>query len=161
MDVITDHVCKDMNPLVLVPCRKKFFFFYQKNFFYLKKARIEQIPRVPGSDWRDLPNKEIILKDGTLAPKLIYTHQDIKNGRSRYKIFFSLFFFFFKLKKSSGALRGVCSCAEGDTCRKEDIQGHTLIPWCLPHTGNRHNNWAGLYGRLEWEGMKFFNFFFN
>nr|QJS39016.1 DNA methyltransferase 1 [Mythimna separata] len=28
----------------------------------------------------------------------------------------------------------------------------TLIPWCLPHTGNRHNNWAGLYGRVCWDG---------
>merc|ERR1739842_154509 len=30
--------------------------------------------------------------------------------------------------------------------------GNTLIPWCLPHTSNRHNNWAGLYGRVEWDG---------
>lgn len=29
---------------------------------------------------------------------------------------------------------------------------NTLIPWCLPHTGDRHNHWAGLYGRLEWDG---------
>ncbi|XP_076436549.1 DNA (cytosine-5)-methyltransferase 1-like [Babylonia areolata] len=28
----------------------------------------------------------------------------------------------------------------------------TLIPWCLPHTGNRHSHWAGLYGRLGWDG---------
>lgn len=32
-------------------------------------------------------------------------------------------------------------------------QFNTLIPWCLPHTGNRHNHWAGLYGRLEWDGF--------
>lgn len=30
---------------------------------------------------------------------------------------------------------------------------NTLIPWCLPHTGDRHNHWAGLYGRLEWDGF--------
>lgn len=28
-----------------------------------------------------------------------------------------------------------------------------VIARCLPHTGNRHNHWAGLYGRLEWDGF--------
>ncbi|KAF2283130.1 hypothetical protein GH714_043460 [Hevea brasiliensis] len=27
-----------------------------------------------------------------------------------------------------------------------------LIPWCLPNTAKRHNQWKGLFGRLEWEG---------
>lgn len=27
-----------------------------------------------------------------------------------------------------------------------------LIPWCLPNTANRHNQWKGLFGRLDWEG---------
>ncbi|PKA56742.1 DNA (cytosine-5)-methyltransferase 1B [Apostasia shenzhenica] len=27
-----------------------------------------------------------------------------------------------------------------------------LIPWCLPHTALRHNQWKGLFGRLDWEG---------
>lgn len=52
----------------------------------------------------------------------------------------------------NGSLRGVCSCAEGKPCDPMDKQFGTLIPWCLPHTGNRHNHWAGLYGRLEWDG---------
>ena len=65
-----------------------------------------------------------------------YSHRDKKNGRSR-----------------KGGLRGVCSCAEGKTCDPSDRQNNTLIPWCLPHTGNRHNHWAGLYGRLEWDGF--------
>ena len=64
-----------------------------------------------------------------------YTHHDKKNGRS-----------------PNGDLRGVCSCAEGKACDPADRQFNTLVPWCLPHTGNRHNNWAGLYGRLEWDG---------
>ena len=64
-----------------------------------------------------------------------YTHHDKKNGRN-----------------SLGQLRGVCSCVEGNACEAADRQFNTLIPWCLPHTGNRHNNWAGLYGRLEWDG---------
>lgn len=65
----------------------------------------------------------------------MYTHDDKKNGHS-----------------SEGALRGVCSCASGKACDPADKQFGTLIPWCLPHTGNRHNHWAGLYGRLEWDG---------
>nr|XP_044998523.1 DNA (cytosine-5)-methyltransferase 1 isoform X2 [Jaculus jaculus] len=115
--ILRDHICKDMSPLVA--------------------ARMRHIPLAPGSDWRDLPNIEVRLTDGTLAKKLRYTYHDKKNGRS-----------------SSGALRGVCSCVEaGKACDPTARQFNTLIPWCLPHTGNRHNHWAGLYGRLEWDGF--------
>jgi len=65
-----------------------------------------------------------------------YTHNDRSNGRS-----------------PGGALRGVCACAEGDSCDAMYRQFNTIVPWCLPHTGNRHNHWAGLYGRLEWDGF--------
>jgi hypothetical protein len=65
-----------------------------------------------------------------------YLHHDRRNGRS-----------------STGGLRGVCGCADGKTCDPMDKQYNTMIPWCLPHTGNRHNHWAGLYGRLEWDGF--------
>lgn len=116
MPTITDHICKEMSPLVY--------------------ARICHIPKAPGSDWRDLPNMEVKLKDGTVVtPLLLYTHDDIKRGLNRH-----------------GGYRGVCFCATGGVCRQEDKQDGTLIPWCLPHTGNRHNQWAGLYGRLEWNG---------
>ncbi|XP_027358721.1 DNA (cytosine-5)-methyltransferase 1-like [Abrus precatorius] len=27
-----------------------------------------------------------------------------------------------------------------------------LIPWCLPNTAKRHNQWKGLFGRLDWQG---------
>ncbi|KAL7183392.1 hypothetical protein ACSBR2_025736 [Camellia fascicularis] len=27
-----------------------------------------------------------------------------------------------------------------------------LIPWCLPNIAKRHNQWKGLFGRLDWEG---------
>lgn len=56
-------------------------------------------------------------------------------------------------KSSTGAFRGVCSCSAGKICDPMARQYNTLIPWCLPHTGKRHNNWAGLYGRLEWDGF--------
>ncbi|KAF6093387.1 DNA methyltransferase 1 [Phyllostomus discolor] len=123
--ILRDHICKDMSALVA--------------------ARMRHIPLAPGSDWRDLPNIEVRLSDGTMARKLRYTHHDKKNGCS-----------------STGALRGVCSCAEaslqpslqlGKACDSTARQFNTLIPWCLPHTGNRHNHWAGLYGRLEWDGF--------
>ncbi len=38
-------------------------------------------------------------------------------------------------------------------CDPEDKQTNTIIPWCLPHTSGRHNQWAGLYGRLEYDGF--------
>ncbi|XP_071039220.1 DNA (cytosine-5)-methyltransferase PliMCI isoform X2 [Parasteatoda tepidariorum] len=102
----------------------------------LVEARMRHIPTVPGADWRDLPNISVRLSDGSNTKILNYTHQDIKNGKS-----------------STGALRGVCACASGKACDPMDRQFGTLIPWCLPHTGNRHNNWSGLYGRLEWDGF--------
>jgi len=73
-----------------------------------------------------------------LCPMLrsCYTHNDRSNGRS-----------------STGALRGVCACAEGESCDPMHRQFNTVVPWCLPHTGNRHNHWAGLYGRLDWDGF--------
>ncbi|KAL1124037.1 hypothetical protein AAG570_001807 [Ranatra chinensis] len=100
------------------------------------EARMAHVPTATGSDWRDLPNIVVRLTDGTFTKKLQYTHHDKKNGKS-----------------STGALRGVCSCATGKPCDPMDKQFNTLIPWCLPHTGNRHNHWAGLYGRLQWDGF--------
>lgn len=106
-----------------------------KNMAPLIQARICRVPTTPGSDWRDLPNISVTLSDGTKCKVLQYRYDDKRNGRS-----------------TSGALRGVCPCAAGGTCSPADKQENTLIPWCLPHTGNRHNNWAGLYGRVFWDG---------
>lgn len=102
----------------------------------LVEARMRHVPLAPGSDWRDLPNSIVRLSDGTYTKVLRYTHHDVKNGKS-----------------STGALRGVCPCASDKRCDPQCRQDNTLIPWCLPHTGNRHNHWAGLYGRLEWDGF--------
>lgn len=112
---LTEHICKDMSPLV--------------------QARISLIPVGEGSDWRDLPNINVKLPDGIISNKLLYQHEDLKNG-----------------KNSNGEFRGVCQCATGKDCNPADRQNNTIIPWCLPHTANRHNNWAGLYGRLAWDG---------
>lgn len=59
---------------------------------------MRNIPLFPGSDWRDLPNIEVLLADGVTTKKLRYNFHDKKNGRS-----------------STGAMRGVCSCVEGVT----------------------------------------------
>lgn len=48
--IVFNHVCKDLGPLV--------------------ESRITQIPVAVGSDWRNLPNIEMQLKDGSYARKL-------------------------------------------------------------------------------------------
>lgn len=50
-----------------------------------------------------------------------------------------------------GAMRGVCCCASKIKCKPQFRQSDTIIPWCLPHTANRHGQWSGLYGRLGWD----------
>ncbi|KAK8763695.1 hypothetical protein V5799_033698 [Amblyomma americanum] len=100
----------------------------------LSQARIAAIPKVAGSDWRDLPNREVELTDGTTAYRLIYTH----------------------LCSASPYVhrRGVCPCAENDKalCDPMCRQENTFIPWSLVHTGHRSGQWAGVYGRLQWDG---------
>ncbi len=48
--ILRDHICKEMSALV--------------------HARMQHIPQAPGSDWRDLPNIEVRLSDGTKTKKL-------------------------------------------------------------------------------------------
>ncbi|XP_025996917.1 DNA (cytosine-5)-methyltransferase PliMCI isoform X2 [Solenopsis invicta] len=107
-----------------------------KGMSSLVEARMSYIPTTIGSDWRDLPNIVVKLSDGTFSKKLEYLHDDPKAGRN-----------------SQNGFRGVCSCCTGQPCDPTDKQFNTLIPWCLPHTSNRHNNWKGLYGRLDWNGF--------
>ncbi|KAL2621227.1 hypothetical protein R1flu_001432 [Riccia fluitans] len=75
VDVLTDHISKEMNELNLIRCNR--------------------IPRKPGADWRDLPDEKVKLSTGQVVD---------------------------------------------------------LIPWCLPNTAARHNQWKGLFGRLDWDG---------
>ncbi|CAH2061426.1 unnamed protein product [Thlaspi arvense] len=73
--MLTDHICKEMNELNLIRCKK--------------------IPKRPGADWRDLPNEKVKLSNGLVDE---------------------------------------------------------MIPWCLPNTAKDHNQWKGLFGRLDWQG---------
>lgn len=99
----------------------------------LAQARIAAIPKVPGADWRDLPNMEVQLSDGTTAYELIYTHHTPGNFKTR---------------------RGVCACSEDSSSQCDPMfrQASTLIPWSLVHTGHKHDHWCGVYGRLQWDG---------
>ncbi|KAK5638240.1 hypothetical protein RI129_012535 [Pyrocoelia pectoralis] len=112
--LVIDHICKEMAPIV--------------------EARMARIPIFSGADWRDLPNIQIRLSDGTYTNKLRYPYRS-------------------KKQKKSDPARGVCACAITGHCDPADRQFNTIIPWCLPHTADRHNNWAGLYGRLNWDGF--------
>ncbi|CAG9828260.1 unnamed protein product [Diabrotica balteata] len=99
-----------------------------KEMSALVEARISHIPTYPGADWRDLPNIRVSMPDSTQTYLLRYPY---------------------RVNKSRG---GVCQCILGKPCDPADRQIYTLIPWCLAHTADRHNHWAGLYGRLEWFG---------
>lgn len=125
-------------------CRSDFSDYYKRHYAAnydcykkmtpLSQARIASIPKVAGSDWRDLPNREVELSDGTTAYRLIYTH---RSSASPYM-----------------CRRGVCACAENDKalCDPMYRQESTFIPWSLVHTGHRSDQWNGVYGRLQWEG---------
>ncbi|CAN0865136.1 DNA (cytosine-5)-methyltransferase 1 [Linum grandiflorum] len=39
-----------------------------------------------------------------------------------------------------------------ETITLSNGQKADIIPWCLPNTAARHNQWKGLFGRLDWEG---------
>nr|CAD7585555.1 unnamed protein product [Timema genevievae] len=151
-----------------------------KSLSRLCQERIKNIPKKSGADWRDLPNIEIKNKDGLLhhvcdGCGLLYLHtntteyhlnsltivlievhlldkkdlsgivdQFAQQKSRQYKYG----------KDQNGIMRGVCSCADGkvnESCNINDRQFNTLIPWWLPHTAERNNNFAGVYGRLDWE----------
>ena len=97
------------------------------------QERINRIPTTPGSDWRDLPNMNVIAEDGRTVNKLNYPYH-----------------------RPDGS-KGVCSCfaAHGSGkayCDQDDRQSDTMIPWSVPHTADRHNNWKEVYGRAPWDG---------
>jgi DNA (cytosine-5)-methyltransferase 1 len=96
----------------------------------LAQLRINLIPTFAGADWRDLPNIETKLDDGTPVPKLIYKYKD-----------------------AEGKMRGVCRCADKKRkCKPRCRQTKTIIPWYLPHTADRHTQWAGSFGRIDPDG---------
>ena len=61
-DILKDYITKPMSARV--------------------EARFRLIPMTPGSDWRDLPNKVMTLKNGKNTHKLAYCYNDFKQGKS-------------------------------------------------------------------------------
>ena len=59
----------------------------------------------------------------------------------------------YKYKDEETSRKSVCKCCTGAKCDFRDRQEKTLIPWHLAHSAKRHAHWAGLYGRLQWEGF--------
>ncbi|CAB3374758.1 Hypothetical predicted protein [Cloeon dipterum] len=103
-----------------------------RNLSALDRMRVKLIP--PEGDWRDLPNTRVKLEDGSTTVPLRYF---TKKGKS-----------------------GVCPCnlvPKGEqkkvVCVKPEKGSKTIVPWCLPHTADRHAHWAGLYGRVSLAGQ--------
>ena len=95
---------------------------------------LERIRNIPTTDWRDLPNISVKLDDGRVTKKLDYPY-----------------------KKVDGSV-GVCSCClstkeRKHSCKADDKQSKTMIPWFLPSTADRHSNWQGVFGRVPWDGI--------
>ncbi|XP_059471899.1 DNA (cytosine-5)-methyltransferase 1-like isoform X2 [Neocloeon triangulifer] len=120
-----------------LPCKSKFQAKAREHSTTLKdhvtrslpplyKARVSLIP--PCGDWRYLPNIELRLADGSSATLLEY-HE-------------------------SNGIKGVCPCLssqEKGKLKPDCVRGKTnsIIPWCLPHTADKHVQWAGCYGRAN------------
>ena len=103
-----------------------------KKLSTLVMERLKYIPKTFGADWRDLPNISVNLPDGTTTHALRYPYNTKRDGKVR---------------------PAVCHCLTGpkQACYEEDRQENTLVPYALSHTGSRHNDWSGLYGRVHYE----------
>ena len=94
----------------------------------LNLIRCRHIPKRPGCDWHELPDEKVTIACSFVHQYLFCTtfvlgnHAPFANGYASTQV-----------KLSTG-------------------QMVDLIPWCLPNTAKRHNQWKGLYGRLDWEG---------
>ena len=127
----------------------------------LEKARVELIP--PGGDWRDLPNMERKLEDGTVAKKLLYRYKDFNQGKH---IFIFIFFLHFQECQAPGPCVGCAPAWRGRAHRATPrpsrrtpsspgssptagSSSHSPPAWC---PSQRNHQYAGLYGRLENDG---------
>ncbi|CAD5327804.1 unnamed protein product [Arabidopsis thaliana] len=67
MTVLTDHICKKMNELNLIRCKK--------------------IPKTPGADWQDLPDEHVNLSNGivkNIVPNLLNKAKDHNGYKGLY-----------------------------------------------------------------------------
>uniref|UniRef100_A0A915L4Y7 DNA (cytosine-5-)-methyltransferase n=1 Tax=Romanomermis culicivorax TaxID=13658 RepID=A0A915L4Y7_ROMCU len=99
--------------------------------------RIKHIPQSPDADWRDLPNKDYVI-----------TYYD--NSNTKQTLHIRKLIYEYNYNDALGRKVGVCPCFDKKECY---FQENTLIPFCLPHTGDRFNQWRGLYGRVDYNGF--------
>ena len=107
MSVLTDHICKGLNELNLIRCKK--------------------IPKRPGADWRDLPDENVSLTIYDTSYRL----QEFLLNRSICHL--HAMFLILQVTLSNGLVE-------------------KLRPLALSKTAKNHNEWKGLYGRLDWQG---------
>lgn len=112
--------------------------------------RAIRVPKQPGADWRDLPNVEVRDDDGRVYPSMSYQYGKDELGIRKFKDQYPA------IEKLN---RAVCPCmvpgwkkTPGHKCSDYQVKD-ALIPWSLPHTGDRHNQWRGLYGRMNAGGI--------
>jgi hypothetical protein len=94
----------------------------------LNLIRCKHIPKRPGCDWHDLPDEKVTISCFHCYCVLPICLTAVTLGKATSWFSWTLM----QVKLSSG-------------------QMVDLIPWCLPNTAKRHNQWKGLYGRLDWE----------
>ena len=120
----------------------------------LEWARAKLIPHWPGADWRDLPN-EAVAFDGVKLPPIAYYGPDVRakdfGMHEPRAVCACNTILSRKAADISAALRyhakAVKDKVEKDKLDHSHYEMRSLIPWSLPHTGFRHNQWKGLYGR--------------
>ncbi|CAI5459943.1 unnamed protein product [Closterium sp. Yama58-4] len=131
---LLDHTCKKMNELNLKRC--------------------QHIPRRPGADWRDLPDIKVPLPDGREADLVPWCLPNTMQRHNNWKGLFEPLV----PAKNHGLFSQPQTYFLPFLChqvRLSDGREADLVPWCLPNTMQRHNNWKGLFGRLDWAGNCF------
>ena len=119
----------------------------------LEWERAQRIPKNhPGADWRDLPNISVTIKNARGVTKVVPPMEYKGVDQDAIAKFSTLYPEIAKLD------RAVCTCMSiADQAARKKASGsrecrkclkEVIIPWSLPHTSTRHNQWQGLYGRL-------------
>ena len=121
---------------------------YPRELSGLVWERARLIPKQhPGADWRDLPNHDIVTKE-RVFPAMKYSGLD-EDAIQKFSHDYPQIL---KLPRAVCACMSIKNPAErakrSGTRECRQFLKECVIPWSLPHTGVRHNQWQGLYGRL-------------